>query len=73
MQAADLRQTVRAAQAAHDLRRLAEDYPMALARLWRPHCTRWNLDTENTGIYRPTNDSTPTMERRGPCQKTRCR
>ena len=46
MTPAQLRQTVEAAQAAQQLQRIADDYPMALARLWRPHCTRWNLDTD---------------------------
>ena len=29
-----------------DLDRIAAAYPMAFARLWRPHCTRWNGDTD---------------------------
>jgi len=28
-----------------DLERLATAYPMAFARLWRPHCTRWDGNT----------------------------
>lgn len=39
--------TIRAgAQAAQDLGHLVSQYPLAVARLWVPHCTRWNLDKE---------------------------
>jgi hypothetical protein len=43
VQAAQLQTVLDAARAAEQLEQIAADYPMALARLWRPRCTRWDL------------------------------
>jgi phage terminase large subunit-like protein len=33
-------------RAAGELIQLEQDFPLAFGRLWRPHCTRWNLDPD---------------------------
>lgn len=46
-----------------DLDRVAAAFPMAFAKLWRPHCTRWNGDAD-----RPKgcgHEMTPAVDQRG--------
>lgn len=45
MNAAQLQQLLTSATAADRLVSMSERAPMAFATLWRPRCTRWNLDT----------------------------